>query len=398
MNWKLHTPVGTADILAEETLGRSKMSELIGGVFKSYGYNSVETPTLEFYDVFANNAGTIEQEKMFKFFDEAGRILVLRPDLTTPVARMAATKLKDEILPLRLSYSGNAYRIDHTRGSKQRQFTQSGIELIGVSDAKADAEVISVTIESFLKCGLCAFQIDIGQVEFFKGLCEQIGLSDTEAEELRATVDRKDFFAIERLLEKYSISDGILEIISSLPTLFGDISVIDRINKKVLTDKSLKALDNICEIYRILKEYGYEKYISVDLGMLQDLNYYTGLIFKGFAHSIGYPVCSGGRYDTLIGEFGSPLAATGVAIGLDRLMSACKWQESDISIPAPDALVAFEDGCAAQGKEALTRLQARNLVCEMYLNKADRNAVKKYAESKKIKTVIYITPDGEEQL
>ena len=132
--------------------------------------------------------------------------------------------------------------------------------------------------------------------------------------------------------------------------------------------------------------------------MLQDLNYYTGLIFKGFAHSIGYPVCSGGRYDTLIGEFGAPLAATGVAIGLDRLMSACKWQESDISIPAPDALVAFENGCAAQGKEALTRLQARNLVCEMYLDKADREAVRSYAESKKIKTVIYITQDGEEQL
>ncbi len=398
MNWKLHTPVGTADILAEETLGRNKMADLIGGVFKSYGYNSVETPTLEFYDVFANNAGTIKQERMFKFFDEAGRILVLRPDLTTPVARMAATKLKDEPLPLRLSYCGTAYRMDHSGGSKQRQFTQSGIELIGVSDAKADAEVISVTIDSFLKCGLTSFQIDLGQVEFFKGLCEQIGLSDDESEELRAIVDRKEFFAIEKLLEKYEINDEILKIVVNLPTLFGDISVIDSINKDVLTEKSKKALDNIIEIYSILKDYGYEKYISIDLGMLQDLNYYTGLIFKGFAHSIGYPVCSGGRYDTLIGEFGTPLAATGVAIGLDRLMSACKWQESDISIPAPDALIAFEDGCAASGKEAATRLQARNLVCEMYLGKANRDEVRKYADTKKIKTVIYVTADGEEQL
>lgn len=166
-DWKLHTPTGVNDILSGECAKKKEVENTIWSVFASFGYKEVETPSFEFYDVFAGNGGQISQEVMFKFFDEHGRILTLRPDITTSIARMAATKAELDVLPLRYCYTGNVFRAEKTEGARQREFTQSGIELIGADTPEADAEVIAAAIESVLAVGIEEFQVEIGQVAFF---------------------------------------------------------------------------------------------------------------------------------------------------------------------------------------------------------------------------------------
>ena len=393
MKWSLHTPEGTADRLCEETLVKQQTTDTVMRTFRSFGYHGVETPTFEFYDVFETNAGNIDQQAMFKFFDAQGRILVLRPDLTTPVARMAATKLKDEPLPLRLCYAGNAFRsAQGGSGAIQREFTQCGLELLGAGGAMADAEVVAVTIQALSAAGLQNFQIDIGQVGFFKGLCAQAGLNETDTETLRALVDRKDSLAIEELLSGYPISDGLKRLCASLPSLFGGIEVIDGIDRAWLDAPAKEALDNLKEVYQILTDYGLEDAVSIDLGMVQDLNYYTGIIFKGFTHGVGFSVCGGGRYDALLGEFGAEVQATGVAIGIDRLLSALFSQNIEVPSAAADTLLAYDKSNRARGFQLGAYFRQDGMAVETYLGD-DLSGAKAYAAKKGIGGVIAIEGD-----
>jgi len=220
-DWKLHTPQGVSDILPEECSGKKDIESTIWSVFTSMGYKEVETPTFEFYDCFSGNGGQISQETMFKFFDEQGRILVLRPDITTSIARMAATKEKDASLPLRYCYTGNVFRAEQTEGARQREFTQAGIELIGSYSPVADAEVISASIEAIIALGIDEFHMEIGQVAFFNGLTAQLGLNADETEKLRERIDSKDTVGIKTLLDKLDIDASIKNLMIELPYLFG---------------------------------------------------------------------------------------------------------------------------------------------------------------------------------
>lgn len=337
--WKTHTPDGVLDLLEKECSVKRQVELTIHQVFHSRGYFEIQTPTFEFYDTFAH----MEQSIMMKFFDRNGRILTLRPDLTTPIARIFATKYADEILPKRISYIGSAFRDgDAVAGALQKEFTQAGIEFIGQSSPEADAEVIATTIKALLACGLQKFQIDIGQAEFFKGIMEQSGLDTEGIESLRKLIDQKSFAAVEQLADSYKISPEIKELILELPNLFGGVEIIERVKEKPLGKRAKTALDNITAVYEILKDYGFEKYISIDLGMVQGLNYYTGIIIKGFTEGVGFPVCGGGRYDNLIGEYGKPIPATGVAIGVERLVSALNYNNTEFETPTVHTLVCYD--------------------------------------------------------
>ena len=299
---------------------------------------------MNFMMFFVGNEGSIAQEEMIKFFDRKGRILVLRPDITTPIARIAATKYKEDVMPLRFYYVGNAYRHDHDepyQGTRQREFTQAGVELIGADTPEADAEVIALTVKSLLAIGLKKFQIEIGQVEFFKGIVEQINLSKEDTEKLGELIDSKASIGIEELVAGYSINAELKNIIKGFPLLFGGIEVLNNINRECLNQRSISALKNLEEVYSILNDYGIEKYISIDLGMVQSMDYYTGIIFKGFTDGMGFPVCGGGRYDKLINDFGVDIPATGVALGVDRLMSVLEREGIGFDVWKPDSLIAY---------------------------------------------------------
>ncbi len=389
--WKLHTPEGVQDILEKDCNFKRQIEEQVGNVFQSYGYYEIQPPSFEFYDVFASESGLIKQETMFKFFDHQGRILVLRPDITTPIARILATKYQELSVPKRLCYIGNAFRYDEPyQGAKLREFTQAGLELIGVNTPEADAEVIAVTIHALLSTGLTDFQIEIGQISFFKGLMNQTGLDESDVEQMRLLIDHKDSLGIEELVQSYALEDQLKEVILSLPSLFGGIEVIDKIEKITINEQSLDALNNLRRVYEILVDYGLEKYISIDLGMVQSMHYYTGVIFKGFTHGLGFPICSGGRYDCLIKEFGKDLSAMGVAIGINRLMSALDRQQFDFALWKVDSVIYYMEAGRKRAFEIADALRKQGLIIQMYLGNAAYEQIVEYAKEKEIDGIITV--------
>lgn len=315
-----HTPAGLTDILADEYEIKYNLESTARQIFKEHGYRMVQPPSFEYYDVY--DAAVTKAENMFKFFDVNGRMLALRPDLTTSVARMAATKPLGE-LPYRIAYSGSAFRNDEAfSNARQREFSQVGIELIGDGSANADAEVIEISILTLLKFGITDFQVDIGQVEYYKGLSALAGLDEAQSDSLREKINDKDFVAIEGILKELNLDSNLAKIFLELPTMFGDIDIVNNaLSNDVLDNRCISALENLIGVYNILKEKGLEKYLAVDLSMVPNLDYYTGIIVKGFAKGIGFPIFSGGRYDNLTAKFGKALPATGVAMGIERVMT-----------------------------------------------------------------------------
>lgn len=390
--WKLHTPEGVQDILFDECAKKREIEDMTRRLFNKYGFKEIEPPSIEFYDAFSGNLGSIAQEAMFKSFDRQGRILVLRPDITTSIARIASTKLYKEAYPLRFSYIGNVFRFDEQVSSKlkQREFTQAGVEILGFDGPEADAEVIATTIEAIRQTGLENFQIEIGQVEFFKGLMEQAEFSEEDCEIIRALIENKDLFGIETALIDKNIPRELKDIIMKLPQMFGTTSMIDELYESIKNERSKKALDNLREICDFLKDYGYEKYISIDLGMVQSLDYYTGMIFKGITHGIGFSLGGGGRYDKLTSDFGKDISATGGAIGINRLMFALDRQNIEISHQGVETLVTYKPKGRKTALQIARELRRLGVSIEVYLGPVDIEESRKYAEESGIKGIISV--------
>lgn len=329
-NKNTHTPQGLTDILFDECEAKFEIEYKAREVFKHHGYHMVQPPSFEYYDVY--DAAVTKAENMFKFFDNNGRMLALRPDITTSVARIAATKPLGE-LPYRIAYSGSAYRNDEAfSNDRQREFSQVGMELIGIKGIEADVEVIDITVEALLEFGITDFQIDMGQVDYFKGLSEAAGLTDATSDSLREKINDKDYVAIDGLLDSMDISDELKSMFKELPHMFGGIEIAEKaLLNNSLNEKSKLALENLVQVYNELKKKGKESHLAVDLSMIPSLDYYTGIIVKGFSKGVAFPICSGGRYDSLTEKFGRSLPATGMAIGIERVMTAVSGNNEEIA-------------------------------------------------------------------
>lgn len=390
--WKIYTPDGVQDILFEDCYLKRNIEGKLRELFRGNAYQEVETPTIEFYDAFSSDEA-LPQETMFKFFDQQGRILVLRPDITIPIARVAATKCREMEYPLRFSYIGNVFRYNDFGGGKQNEFTQAGVEILGTNTPESDAEVIAIAINAMKASGLENFQVDIGQVEFFKGLMEETGLSEDNIEQIRILIDRKDFVGVGELLNGCDIREDLKKLIFELPGLFGSIDVIDRVEAMKVNKRSRDALENIRHVLGILEDYGLSQYVSVDLGMLRGLNYDTGIIFRGFTYGIGFPVLTGGRYDRLVEEFGMECPATGFSLGVNMIMMAFQRQKTAFEKPSIDSIVCYEAGGRKTALELCGELRRQGLVVELDISHSGIEAIKKYAAGRSIGGVISILDD-----
>ena len=393
--WKIYTPDGVQDLLVEQCSRKREIEESLRNLFMSAGFFEIETPSIEFYDVFSAGENLIPQEQMFKFYDEQGRILALKPDMTIPVARIAATKLKNSVWPFKCSYIGNTFSYNEIGGGRQKEFTQAGVELLGVNTPEADAEIIALAIKSALKAGLEDFQIDKGQVEFFKGIMEESGLKEDEIEEVRTLIDRKDFVGVEKLISNHNIRDELRKLILDLPRYFGSIDVIDKVEKFKINERSFNALENLRRIISILEDYNLSKYVSIDLGMVQSLNYYTGIIFKGFTYGIGFPFLSGGRYDNLITKYGLNCPATGFSIGVNMVMMALERQGNNASKIVSEAYVYYEEEGRKTGYMIIEELRSQGLMVEMDISREGFVNACELAKSKGIGGVIHVIDEND---
>ena len=389
-DWKIHTPNGVSDVMPSECAKKKDIENTLWTVFASFGYKEIETPSFEYYDCYSGERGQITQETLYKFFDEQGRILALRPDFTTSIARMAATKAANDIMPARYMYTGNVFRAEHTEGVRNREITQSGIELRGSCSPKADAEVIAAAMEAVTALGIEDFSMEIGQVAFFNGLVTQLRLDEQTTEKLRERIDSKDSQGIQSIVKNLEIEDDIKQLMIDLPYLFGNAEIIDRANVRGLNSTSKAALENLREIYDLLSLYGFEQYISLDLGMLQSIDYYTGIIFKCYTRGVGFPIAAGGRYDNLMGEFGAPKGAVGCALGINRIMQVYSAQISEV----PSTLVFAEKNADGLAYDTAYNLRVNGCLTEMYIGGGSFKDAEEYAKQTNNTCILRVYPDG----
>jgi len=357
--FKYYTPDGVSDILPEDCYTKKDLEGKLRQLFLLNGYQEVETPTLEFYDVFSAGNSFVPQEEMFKFFDNNGRILVLRYDGTLPVARVISTLMKDEDMPVLLFYIGNMFRYNETGGGKQREFTQAGIEILGPNTPESDAQAIEVAIRSALELGISDLQVSLGNVEFFKGLVEEWGLDVDKSLILQKLIENKEILGIKDFCKSTSLPENANELLDKMLYSAGGLELIDEMFSLINNEKARAALDNLKRVMCILKDCGMDKYISFDLGMLQSLNYYTGVIFKGFTYGLGFPIFSGGRYDKVADQFGRPANATGFSLGINMVMKALRRKGLVSKGAGPQLLVGYDSSSKDAQRKAFDYAQGQ---------------------------------------
>lgn len=331
-NKLLHTPEGVRDIYNTECRQKLHLQDELHNIFRQYGFEDIQTPTFEYFDVFSKKIGTIPSKDLYKFFDREGNTLVLRPDYTPSIARCASKYYMDETMPLRFCYSGNVF-INETAAYQGRlkETTQLGAELINDVSVEADAEMASLIVRLLLQSGLESFQLEIGNVEFFKDLLEEAELDEDTVATLRDLISNKNYFGVEDLLTKQNISEDLKNVLLQIPQMFGSVDILHTAKTLTKNKRSLAAIDRLLEIYEILKMYRLEKYISFDLGMISKYNYYTGVIFRAFTKGTGEAIVKGGRYDSLLSLFGKQSGAIGFSLMLDSLFLALKRQNIHIA-------------------------------------------------------------------
>ena len=342
MKQLLHTPEGVRDVYQKEYARKLVIEGRIRRILKQYGYDELQTPSFEFFDIFNKERGSVDSRELYKFFDREGNTLVLRPDMTPPVARCAAKYYTDENLPIRLSYLANTFINYSSYQGRLKEATVQGAELIGDDTSDADAEIIAMTIDSLKSAGLRDFQVDIGQVEFFNGLVEEAGLSTETEEQLRELIEEKNFFGVEELVSEQKLSKALSDLFLKLPDLFGPVEVIETARSMTDNPRCLAAIRRLENLYRILGYYGLSDYVSFDLGMLGKYKYYTGIIFRGVTFGMGEPIVSGGRYDGLMRQFGKDAPSVGFSISIDGLLAALSRQKIQVDIPKTDAVLLYE--------------------------------------------------------
>ncbi len=385
-NQLLHTPEGVRDIYNEECERKLVLQEKLHHVLKQYGYQDIQTPMFEFFDVFGKERGSVISKEMYKFFDREGNTLVLRPDITPSIARSAAKYYMDEEMPLRFCYIGNTFINNSSYQGRMKECTQLGCELIGDETADADGEMIAVIIRCLLASGLTEFQVELGEADFFRGLIEEADIEEEIEWKLRELIENKNYFGVEELLEGENISKEKIATFLKLQELFGSVEKLSQ--ARALTENKLaqKAIERLEKIYHILELYGLEKYISFELGMLGRYKYYTGILFKGYTYGTGDMIVTGGRYNNLLKQFGKDAPSIGFAINLDQLLLALSRQKIKVPIKEDTILVLYELEDRKQGillaeqlrgegkKVVLLRKQVGNN-WEDYLEYAKKNGI-----------------------
>ena len=276
----LHTPEGVRDIYNSECKRKSAVEKRIHHILELYGYQDIETPTFEFFDIFNSDTGTVSSVEMFKFFDRNNNTLVLRPDMTPSIARSVAKYYSACEFPLRLSYRGNTFLNNRSYQGKLTEKTEMGAELINDDSPEADAEGIIMMIDCFLAAGLTDFRIDIGQAEFYKGIMDALEASEEVKEQIHEYIENKNALGMEILLSDLSMKDCYRNILLEYNDLYGDVTMLEKAKKLTINPRCQAAIARLEEVYEVLKLYGYEKYVSFDLGMVNHFDYYTGIIFR----------------------------------------------------------------------------------------------------------------------
>lgn len=339
----VHTPDGVRDIYGEEFLRKIYIENKVKSVIHSYGYEDIQTPTFEYFDVFSKEIGTTPSKELYKFFDKDGDTLCLRPDFTPSVARCVAKYFDERKDSIRLTYSGNTFINNSSLQGKLKEATEVGCELMNDSSVEADAEMINLVIETLLASGLNNFQISVGEMNFFKGLCEEAGINEDDELTLREAISSKNSFTATEMIKALNCEEDVKNQLLQCVSCIGGVEMILAMKSKVFNNRSREALERLEKLINILKVYGNEKYVTFDLGILSKYNYYTGIVFKAYTYGIGDALVKGGRYDNLLESFGSSKPAIGFMVVIDDLLMALRGQHIEVPVNNYKYICEYDD-------------------------------------------------------
>ncbi|MFQ5858166.1 MAG: ATP phosphoribosyltransferase regulatory subunit [Anaerolineae bacterium] len=386
-------PHGVKDLFLDEAANVAKIENRLRDLFPRWGYSQIIPPTFEYYDSYSAGAGEELREQMYRLFDRDGRTLALRPDLTIPTARIVGTKLFDQPMPLRLFYVENVFRFEEPQAGRQREFAQAGIELIGAATSEADAEVLALAIEALRAVGVTDFRISLGQMAYFRALLADLHLSPQAESQIRAAVDRRNSAALTNLLDELGIALEPREAIAALPKMVGGPSILTEARVLATNGAAHEALDHLERVYHLLRKQELADHILLDLGEVRGMDYYTGITFEGFVQGLGFAVCSGGRYDDLIGYYGDRLPAVGWALMIERVLLALKQSGRAVAQVGPDAVIAACKHPACRW--VVDKLRKDGLRVEYDVLGRSVEELNDYAETRGIRRVLVCTGPGE---
>lgn len=395
----LHTPEGVRDIYNEECEKKLILQDDLYHALKQYGYHPIQTPTFEFFDIFGREIGTTPSKDLYKFFDREGNTLVLRPDITPSIARSAAKYFSEEDMPIRLCYMGNTFINNSSYQGRLKESTQLGAELIGDSTVDADAEIIAMVVDCVQKAGLKEFQISIGHADFFRGLMEAAGLAEEQEEELRNLISNKNYFGVDEFVETLNLNENLKKLFNMLGNLYTGSDELS--SAKSCADaypKILKAIERLEELHKVLEVYQVERYITFELGIVSNYQYYTGIIFAGYTFGSGEAIVKGGRYDELLTYFGKDSASIGFAVVVDQLMAALSRQKIEISLEHHNELIVYAPKKRAAAIAAAEKLRKTGTPVELIVqdetkSKSDYEA---YAKRNNMINITFMQAEGEE--
>lgn len=365
MKWNRSLPTGTKDKLFKEAVQSHHLESLVNHHFESRGYQRIETPLIEFEEVFDGMAQ--KATSRYRFFDDQGRIVVLRPDMTLPVGRVISTT--GVIPPVQLSYSGKVFRVNKGHSGEYNEQLQAGMELIGYDSLKAETECLVNGVSVSQKSGVTDFQIELGHASIFQTILLELGLKGTEKEQFKWLLQSKNSPGMQAFLIDYQ-THPLYPLVSRLPRLFGKIEILNEVLSLTNNQEILTSIQEIKQLIQQVKQVYPDQEMTVDIGLVQEFKYYTGITFKGYTDQSSDCFFSGGRYDDLLTEFSvEPLPAVGLVFYLDRILYIKDRKGVLVKPQGIQMLIHYDDEALAEAeailaKEDLSRLSLHQSLAE----------------------------------
>lgn len=383
-------PRGVRDLLPSELRKLKALEARLLEIFERWGYSAVRTPTYEYEEALLRAAPQDDlnswHQHLFRFADREGNGLALRPDMTTPIARLAAGRLRRAPLPLRLCYVENVFRYEEPQAGRSREFGQAGVELIGSPYPEADAEIIALAAHLLENLRLRAFRLEIGHVGLVRGVLEGLALAPEQEQALRRALQLRNYVAYENLVASLALPERTRERLRALPGLRGGGEVLGRAQELAMTPRAQAALENLAEIWQLLGAHGVRHHVRLDLAMVRDVSYYTGMVLEGLVEDVGYLLVTGGRYDDLVARFGRDLPATGFAVGMERLLLALERQGAWGVAEAPGPiLITFDPSRREEALAVAARLREGGGAVEVEVSRRGEAELRRYAGQRNIR-------------
>lgn len=320
-------PLGMRDIIPESLVRQRQLENVLRDTIVRWGYDEILTPSLEYYDTVGAASPTLAN-RMFKLLDKQGHTLVLRPDMTTPIARVVSSLYQSVPFPIRLYYQTNVFRAQEREAGRNAEFFQTGVELIGDGSVDADAEAIALAVACLQAAQVPAFRIVIGHVDFVDGLLEETVEDRSVHTTLKQYLYERNFVGYRHLVESLECQEDERRRLLGVLRLRGGKGKISEAYELTINGKARKAVQRLASLWEALEAYDVTDQLLVDFNLIPDLTYYTGIVFEGYAADLGAALMGGGRYDHLLAQFGRKAPAIGFAIKIDRLMQVSEMEVS----------------------------------------------------------------------